>query len=196
MPNWANSTVIIEGEKKALTELYNRMEALARRKEPLVPNGFGTTWLGCLVADLGADWQEVGCRGDWYELEYDEEGNFMRFESETAWGPTEDVFRLIQQKYPTLKVYYSCEEPGNEVYCSNDVEGKYFPYRYVVEASGKNVDCTTEDFITEAEAYKYISKLAGRTISTPEEVEAFSEELEEKDEDAYCYLHEIDVTEL
>ena len=45
------------------------MKGLEEREKPSVENDFGTSWLGCLVAALGKDWQDIHCRGSWSELE-------------------------------------------------------------------------------------------------------------------------------
>ena len=53
MPNWCFTTYAIEGNAQEVEKLYGIMKELGERKEPSVENGFGTTWLGCLVDALG-----------------------------------------------------------------------------------------------------------------------------------------------
>lgn len=53
MPNWCISNHTIVGEEKELSELYSLMKGLEDMKTPLVPNGFGSDWLGCLIVALG-----------------------------------------------------------------------------------------------------------------------------------------------
>lgn len=53
MPNWCCTAYAIEGDAKELQSLYDLMNKLQESKDPSVPNGFGTTWLGCLVDALG-----------------------------------------------------------------------------------------------------------------------------------------------
>ena len=57
MPNWCSTAYAIEGNAKELKKLYDLMNGLQERKEPSVPNGFGTAWLGCLVDALGENWE-------------------------------------------------------------------------------------------------------------------------------------------
>lgn len=52
MPNWCNTSLVFEGDKQEIKTLYQTMKRLERRKTPLVENGFGTNWLGCLVEAL------------------------------------------------------------------------------------------------------------------------------------------------
>lgn len=73
MPNWCSSSYVIEGDKKEVKKLYGIMHGLEKRKTPAVENGFGTAWLGCLVNALGADWNKVYCRGDWSNLEMEQD---------------------------------------------------------------------------------------------------------------------------
>ena len=100
------------------------MNNLENRRKPLVDNSFGKTWLGCLVTKLGADWQKVYCRGSWSDLDWN--GAILRFNTETAWGPMDEVFKFIKTIYPSLKIYYQAEEDGMGVFITNDAEGSYF----------------------------------------------------------------------
>ena len=100
------------------------MNNLENRRKPLVDNSFGKTWLGCLVTKLGADWQKVYCRGSWSDLDWN--GAILRFNTETAWGPMNEVFKFIKTIYPSLKIYYQAEEDGMGVFITNDAEGSYF----------------------------------------------------------------------
>ena len=60
MPNWCESRyVLYSPDNQDLVDLYDRMKRLQEMKEPLKPNGFGTTWLGNLVEDLGVDFNTV-----------------------------------------------------------------------------------------------------------------------------------------
>lgn len=125
MPNICTAYYVIEGEKKELDALYETMTSLQAMEQPLVENGFGPTWLGCLVKALGKNPEEVLCRGEWLELERADDTLRMTFE--TAWTPCYEVAALIKNTYPSLHIYYKAEEPGNGIYVKNDVEGKYFP---------------------------------------------------------------------
>ena len=100
------------------------MNNLENRRKPLVDNSFGKTWLGCLVNKLGGNWQEVYCRGSWSDLDWN--GAILRFNTETAWGPMNEVFKFIKTIYPSLKIYYQAEEDGMGVFITNDTEESYF----------------------------------------------------------------------
>ena len=59
MPNWCSTAYVIEGNVKEVKSLYELMKGLQERKEPSVENGFGISWLGCLVDGLGGDWNKT-----------------------------------------------------------------------------------------------------------------------------------------
>lgn len=95
MPNWCSSAYVIEGDAKEIKSLYELMKRLEDMEKPSVKNGFGTTWLGCLVDALGKDWNDVYCRGEWSSLEVD--GEVIRLYTETAWSPCNEVFDLVRE---------------------------------------------------------------------------------------------------
>ena len=140
MPNICTTYYVIEGRKNELDELYRIMKELQDMEQPLVKNGLGPTWLGCLVKALGKNPEDVLCRGIWIELEHQNDKLLMVFE--TAWTPCYEVTQLMKTVYPSLRIYYKAEEPGCEVYLKNDAEGKYFPE---TEADGHPFDLMTEE---------------------------------------------------
>ena len=128
MANICTTNYVIEGEKKELDTLYQTM------KEQQENN------LGCLVKALGKNPEEVECRGVWTDLE--RQGDILRVTFETAWTPCYEVTDLLKATYPSLRIFYKAEEPGNGVYLKNDVEGKYFPE---TESDGHPFELMTEE---------------------------------------------------
>ena len=113
MANICATNYVIEGEKKELDALYQKMKGLQGQS------------LGQLVEALGKNPDEIMCRGDWSDLE--RHGDTLRMTFETAWTPCYEVTNLLKSVYPSLRIFYKAEEPGCEVYLKNDAEGKYFP---------------------------------------------------------------------
>lgn len=140
MPNWCVTNHVIEGDKKELDALYETMKKLQEMEQPLVENGFGPKWLGCLVKALGKNPEEVECRGYWTELERTDDT--LRMEFETAWTPCYEVTALMKAVYPSIRIFYKAEEPNCEVYLKNDADGKYFPE---TECDGVPYDLMTEE---------------------------------------------------
>lgn len=81
------------------------MKDLEKRQKPSVQNGFGITWLGCLVEALGESWEKIYCRGTWDNLKFN--GEVLTFNTETAWSPCNEMFDMVCEKYPTLRYFIS-----------------------------------------------------------------------------------------
>ena len=113
MANICTTNYVIEGKKEELDALYQKMKELQGQD------------LGLLVKALGKNPDEMECRGKWTELVREDETLRMIFE--TAWTPCYEVTNLLKSVYPSLRIFYKAEEPGNELYLKNDAEGKYFP---------------------------------------------------------------------
>ena len=80
------------------------------------------------------------CRGEWSNLE--RQGDTLHVTFETAWTPCYEVTDLLKATYPSLRIFYKAEEPGNGVYLKNDAEGKYFPE---TESDGHAFELMTEE---------------------------------------------------
>ena len=128
MANICISNYVIEGKKEELDALYQKMKELQGQN------------LGQLVKALGKKPEEVECRGECTELV--REGDTLRMTFKTAWTPCYEVTQLMKAVYPSLRIFYKAEEPGNEIYLKNDAEGKYFPE---AEANGHPFDLMTEE---------------------------------------------------
>ena len=80
------------------------------------------------------------CRGEWADLK--RQGDTLRMTFETAWTPCYEVTTLLKATYPSLRIFYKAEEPGNGVYLKNDGDGKYFPE---TESDGQPFELMTEE---------------------------------------------------
>lgn len=156
-----------------LQSLYDRMTRLAEMKEPLKPNGFGTTWLGNLVEDLGVDFNSVQCRGAW-------DGPFMHgdtisFTTETAWYRCTEVEDLIRKRYPSIQIHFLCEEPGMGIYEKNSTE--HFPEEYIVDLEDDDVY-----YLTEEKALELLSDFFGIDFKDMDEAMILVSENNDKDD--------------
>ena len=192
MPNWCSTAYAIEGDAKEVKSLYDLMKGLQEREEPSVPNGFGTVWLGCLVDALGENWEEVLCRGSWCDLQFD--GRVLTFNTETAWSPCNEMFDMVCKKYPTLSYFYRSEEPGNCLYCTNDEEGRYFQYRFVVNLYTPEEEDYTEYFPDLQSAYEWLEGICDMQVQSTQDVDAIVKQWQKEFADAYCYIHEYDIS--
>lgn len=164
------------------------MNGLQKQEEPSVPNGFGTAWLGILVDALKENWENVFCRGSWYDLEFD--GRVLTFNTETAWSPYNEVFDMVCKKYPTLSYFYRSEEPGMALYCTNDQEGRYFQDRFVVELCTSEEEYYTEYFSDLQSMYEWLEDICDMQVQSMQDVDAIVGQWKKEYADAYCHIHE------
>ena len=193
MPNWCSTAYAIEGNAKELKKLYDLMNGLQERKEPSVPNGFGTAWLGCLVDAFGGNWKEVFCRGNWYNLQFD--GNVLTFNTETAWSPCNDVFDMVCEKYSALRYFYQSEEPGMGLYCTNDEDVKYFPDRFYVDVCISEEEYNTGYFPDLQNVYEWLEYIFDVQVQSMQDVNTIVEQRQKEYADAYCHIHEYQISE-
>ena len=159
MPNWASTAYVFKGaDEKQAKDLYEKIDSLAKMTEPLVENGFGKLWMGCLVNLLGGDWDKVYCRGE--IIDYNLTDDHVSFDCETAWDEMPEFRHFIEQQYPGSKIYYQVEECGNCVYATNDMDGEYFKDRYSLDSYDG-----LEYFETIEEAAKYIRETIGKELT-------------------------------
>lgn len=191
MPNWCDTTYKCVGNPKEVRKLYDVIKANDKRTEPRVNNGFGTLWLGCIIDQLGEDWEQFRCRGEitWYEL--NDKGNILTICQNTAWCEQEGFRKCIEKVFPSIKVFYREEEPGCEVFCTNDAKAKFFPDRYLL-------DCYDNPmyFETLGEAAEYVMDIVGHQVEATTKAidEALDEYVEEhEDEDVFYSFHEFKI---
>ena len=192
MPNWASTNYVFKGaSEKQAKDLYEKIDSLSKMKEPLIENGFGKLWMGCLVNLLGGDWNNVYCRGEIIDCTLTDD--HVCISCETAWGEMPEFRQFIEQQYPGSKIYYQVEECGNEVYATNDIDGEYFKDRYCLDFYDG-----LEYFETIEAAAKFIGEKIGKQLKPDfREIEqAIDDYLEEHDDDeSWMSFHQYDVTD-
>ena len=193
MPNWCSTAYVVEGDAKEIKSLYDLMQNLQNMEKPSKPNGFGTSWLGCLVDALGEDWENVSCRGSWNGLEL--VGDVLKFNTETAWAPCNETFEAVREKYPSLRYYFIAEEPGLEVYETNDEYGVYFKDRYFLDACTPEGEYINEYFEKLEDAFKWIEDEFGKAVTMIEDIADIDLQWGTECEDAFCYLHEFEIVD-
>lgn len=187
MANWATTLYRIESKSEDLQELDDLCKAFLGKERPVMEEGASEEWEGNIILALGIDKGSSYLRGFIQECELEDE--VLRIEASEAWGAT-DFRHLLEGHYEDMKVYYIVEEEGCEVYATNDVEGKYFSYRFAVDSCVEGED-EFEYFKTEAEALQYIAGRLNRNSISVEEIKEWNEEHELDDD--YISLHEYKI---
>lgn len=122
-----------ENTQRLLDDIRN-VVSIDRSKENIP-----CTWLGYIKANLLPEVkEELSSRGNLSNIEENitETGNGMaevRLSTETAWCPCAELMDKVAEKYD-LQVYYYAEEPGVGIFETNDSDGLFFPFRYVVDS--------------------------------------------------------------
>jgi hypothetical protein len=190
MPNWASCAYVFKAkDQEQAKDLFDKIDSLSKMEEPLVPNGFGKLWMGCLVNLLGGDWNKVYCRGEIIDYKLTDDRVYMY--CDTAWGEMPEFRHFIEENYPESKVFYQVEECGNDVYITNDIDGEYFPDRYCLDFFDG-----LEYFEDIKEAAGYIGRIIGKDLKLDfTEIEKVIDDyLEEHDDDeSWMSFHRFEV---
>ena len=189
MANICLTYYVIEGEKEEVKDLYKKLNRLLEMEKSLLENGFGKGWLGNIVGLFGGDTKKTPCRGDFSNLDIDANGTLLYLNTETSWVDMPEVFDLVMSKYKTLSYYFRAEECGVAYHATNDVEGKYFSERYVVETS---LSCM-RIFENVEEICNCFEELTSVTVSNIEELGVEADKFNENDRGDFFCFHEIEV---
>lgn len=207
MPNWCYTNInICHNDKNKLKDFFNKVEEW--RQKPYLPNDFDTYtlgWLGNIVGNSGlAKWGKrkdgsedfipnINCRGSLQTFELHDDS--INVNTETAWGPMLEMWKLLCDKYlPGAEIYYTAEESGNGLYQTNDpdVIGKY--YIDIVDTQPDEF----EDVEGEYEAsLEETVKLLQRIYKTKEtDIDKLIKKYEMSDENEWLSIHKWDTVEL
>lgn len=183
MSNLVFMSVCFKGDQRQLKSLYGKMKRLQERKEPLVKNDYyhSKQWLGNLVKRLGANYNNVYCRGTWDCLRMNEKS--LYFTTETASQPPFRLLKLIANVYPSLSFYFEAEGDDWECLLTNDVEGIFFPYHYLVDS-----DMGYEYFIELEEVCQFLSPRITIVGQSEDNLYEAIDEWEENNNDLNKYI--------
>ena len=186
MPNWASVTYECVGNPNNIRQLHDALKYIDKRKTSIVPNGFGKWWLGNLVTRLGGNWEDYPCRGEITSYSLEDASTLMIWQN-TAWGEQDGVRRIIEEKLPSIKVYFQEEEPGCGLFATNSFE--HFTERYLLDSYEEPLH-----FETIEEAAKCVSDIVGHPIEPS--VETIDQALEDfltehESDDTWYSFHEF-----
>lgn len=184
MANWAYVNYVIKDSQENLKKVYDAISTATSEG--------GDNWEGNVLILLGMSKEDVdkySLRGsinylDEVDFNADNVGSFS-FSAEEAWSTTE-LSDALCNLFPEMEVFWYCEEPGMEVYETNDSEGEYFPARYIVEEMR---DGWPEDYYypeSEQELFRILSEVTGEEVTDWKSLEKFNE-----NEDNYFNVHEV-----
>ena len=166
-----------------------------------IKNDFGKKWLGNIVRKAGFDYDEVDCRGRIVKMgiieETEDKANaWFSISTESAWRPMLEMWHLILGKYaPSCKYIYVAEEPGTDLFWTNDMYGEFFNEHFVIDFYDGEEDKRKKlniewgnNYFTEDELKDWGAKTFKLKNPTIEEIKtAFDEYVEENDDIGMCW---------
>lgn len=189
MANWASVAYAIEGPKEILQKINEAIVVAIHTDDNRYELYKAAEYLKLHIEEgktrLGGEITE--------EPTWDENTSALKFFSEEKWG-LQDFAELLEKQFSDIKVYWIVEEPGMEIYCTNDAEGKYFPERYWVDTAIDDI-YNSEYFETEEQVYQWLDKITYGKVKSKEDVEEFNTNHEDVGTDCenFIYVHEFDV---
>ena len=188
MANMASVAYVIEGSRESLEAIQAAIIIASKDKD------HWSEYTACVKLGFPEEELEekrLGGDADG-DAEIDGKG-VLHFWAEERWG-LQDFHILLKQKFPDIKVYWVVDEPGEEIYATNDKKGKYFPERFYVDACIDG-EYKTEYFEKEESMYKYVADITKNRVKTPEEVEAFNADYEDSEgvDENFIYIHKFEV---
>ena len=200
MANWASTDYVIEGPEETLLKIKEAIQ------HPIKSDGASDGYEGDILDTLGIKWQPRQSDGsvnymrgfiqDTECIEFNPETDTtLSFYAEEAWGAT-DFHEVLEKGLPDVKVYFCVVEEGEELYATNDKEGKYFPYRWHLEACFDG-NYEYEEFIDEKSMYKWLSAETNGRVKSTQDVEDFNSDYEDSgtEDENYIWIHKYEVVD-
>lgn len=187
MANWASTSYRIEGKQEDLKTLNELINEFMDGKRPVMEDNASKDWEGNVALELGENTKGYYLRGFIQTCEL--EDDVLSIEAEEAWGAT-DFRHILEKHFEGMKVYFIVEEEGGEVYATNDKEGRFFDYRFLVDSCVDGAD-EWEYFDTKEQALSYVARRMRVETVTLEEIDKWNDDHYEGDD--YIYFHEYEL---
>lgn len=198
MPNWCETDYVIIGREDEVAVVHNTLQKMQGRKS-LLPNDWGSMWIGNIVRLLKKDWQKVYCRGWITDFNLVAPGR-INISVESAWGELGEVRQLVQSNSESLRIFYQSEEPGMCIFQTNDVSGTYFPERWLLDWNDESRNLYIWEYFVDLPDVKEFLKNNGiitkDVFPTKTAITAALSEIEEERPDNISFmLEEIEVVD-
>jgi hypothetical protein len=189
MANMASAAYAVEGSKESLGEILGAI-ILAKDDTKNYTEYAACRRLGFSEKEL-EDYRLGGDIDD--DPEIDDKG-VLKFYAEEMWG-LQDFHILLKKRFPDITVYWPVEEPGCELYCTNDEAGKYFPERYYADTCIDGI-YNSEYFSTEEDLFKWLAKLTNNKVKSAQDIDEFNSAFEElgNEDDNFIHVYEYDIS--
>lgn len=187
MPNWCSTRYYIYSPKAEL--IYDALvKATSTYSDPEIWSA-SKNWYGYLAVYSGRFYDCYSCRGAIESVDLDEANNEVTIFAEDAWAPHPQLLVDFVHDYDEeAQIYYTAEEPGCEIYCTNDPDEVGHIYiecdfnglspeweRFI----DRHEDCRQDDLVED------LCKMLGKKGT----LEELTKEMREQNPDAYINIH-------
>ncbi|MCG0155292.1 DUF1281 family ferredoxin-like fold protein [Phocaeicola vulgatus] len=198
MPNWNTTDYTLFGYKKNIKRLYTDLKKtvdIDRTKESKPFTFLGNSyWLGYIKKSLFPEVEEeLPARGElsYIEEEIEDHDNDMaslKLTTETAWVACSELMDKIAEKYD-LQIFYYSEEPGCGIFETNDTEGQFYSFRYMVDSEKGGIEYyDTFDQVAES-----IADMTGIWLNNISEADDNDKLSAFNNDDTFLIINEISV---
>ena len=194
MANWCVTNFVVEcNDKQKLQRICDAIVKCNEMAEPLIEDS-SKSWTGNIFKDLGLKFESDRC---FWDEAYIEDG-VLYISEESAWSRGSSMRQLVEQmNIPEdpdndLIVYFKSEEPGSEIYETNDDEGLYYSERFIFDTSedGREYYSNIKDLFDDVNSYLEEENDFKAFDDVVERLNKYNKENE--DDDRWAYVHEFD----
>lgn len=194
MANWCVTNFVVEcNDKQKLQRICDAIVKCNEMAEPLIEDS-SKSWTGNIFKDLGLKFESDRC---FWDEAYIEDG-VLYISEESAWSRGSSMRQLVEQmNIPEdpdndLIVYLKSEEPGFELYETNDDEGLYYSERFIFDTSedGREYYSNIKDLCDDVNSYLGEENDFKAFDDVVERLDKYNKENE--DDDRWAYVHEFD----
>ncbi len=171
MNKWTKTHVVVSGlDRNQLDNLYNVIKKLSVSYPQKSPKSFKYE---DLLKELGVNANKVLCSGYAEKVTQRQDG-IIEWEEYRQGLDQKDVYKELASYFKGVKITYCGLDSENIPFITNDVEGLFFPHRFVViEVLDDEKEITLIN--TFDELSDYISEHYGTTISSPADIPSFNQ---------------------
>lgn len=142
---------VIQGSDEEINALFDSIKKWTEAGED--PK-YGNTWLGNILQGAGLSVSDFSCTGLMRYSEVipiNENESVMSIDTISEGTPCKEMWKPIVEKWaPHCKMYYFSQHPSIHEFLTNDVNGRFFPERYVLE-------CNLAEHKNEAGPYSHVT---------------------------------------
>lgn len=214
MPNWCSVTYKVTG--KDIIKIFELYNTLIKNKNLRLNNDVDIWW-GDIVYQLGGnvgfekneskffagkekemydriraehpetlDKKTVYCRGWIIDMEID--GDVLSIYYDSAWQELSEVRHFLEENLDIDQIVFYAEEPGMEIYITNDTDEKYFGFKFVCSYVD-NGATITDYYNSEQDILIDKNNYYKRNFKSIEELEKFTNDLDYND--SGCFVHKV-----